>query len=64
MPPVDLSHCYFRAADLPGIDFSNAASKARVSTEHGFPAPFSPAELTADEVMLSANHGTRMRYKK
>ena len=64
MPPVDLSNCYFRAADLAGIDFSNARLEGASINGARISGAFFPAELTADEVMLSANDGTRMRYKK
>jgi uncharacterized protein YjbI with pentapeptide repeats len=60
---IDLSNCYFRAADLPGIDFSNARLEGASINGARISAPFSPP-LTADEVMLWANHGTRMRHKK
>jgi len=49
---------------LPGIDFSNARLEGASINETRISGAFFPAELTADEVMLSANHGTRMRYKK
>jgi uncharacterized protein YjbI with pentapeptide repeats len=64
MPPVDLSYCDFRAADLPGIDFSNARLEGASINGARISGAFFPAELTADEVMLWANHGSRMRHKK
>jgi uncharacterized protein YjbI with pentapeptide repeats len=61
---IDLSNCYFRATDLRGIDFSNARLEGASINGSRISGAFFPAELTADEIMLSVNHGTRMRYKK
>jgi uncharacterized protein YjbI with pentapeptide repeats len=61
---IDLSNCYFRAADLRGIDFSNARLEGASINGARIAGAFFPAELTTDEIMLSVDHGTRMRYKK
>lgn len=62
---LDLSDSYFRQADLRGIDFSQCAS-IEGSSIHG--AKISgvrfPDELSADEILLSLEHGTRLRYRK
>jgi uncharacterized protein YjbI with pentapeptide repeats len=56
---LDFSNSYFRQADLRGIDFSQSISLrgAKIS------GVYFPASLTADEINLSLQHGTRMRYK-
>ena len=61
---IDFSNCYFRAADLRGIDFSNARLEGASINGAPISGAFFPAELSADEIMLSVNHGTHMRYKK
>lgn len=60
---LDFSDCYFRQADLRGIDFSKCIN-FEGSSIHG--AKISgvgfPREIRADEIMLSLEHGTRLRY--
>ena len=62
---LDLSNSYFRQADLRGIDFSECLSIEGASI-HG--AKISgvrfPDALSAEEILLSLEHGTRMRYQK
>lgn len=62
---LDLSNSYFRQADLRGIDFSQCTS-IEGSSIHG--AKISgvrfPDGLAADEILLSLEHGTRLRYRK
>lgn len=61
---LDLSDGYFRQADLRGVDFSNA--RLLGASLHGtkISGAYFPAELSADEITLSFEHGTRMRYGK
>ena len=60
---LDLRHCYFRMSNLRGVDFSNARLEG--ASIHGaqISGVFFPAELDANEILLSLEHGTRMRYK-
>jgi len=60
---LDLSDCYFRMCNLRGIDFSN--TRLEGASIHGaqISGVYFPAELSADEILLSLEHGTRMRYK-
>lgn len=59
---LDLQGCYFRQADLRGIDFSKARlDRASVHASKISGCLF-PVELSADEITLSLVHGTRMRY--
>jgi uncharacterized protein YjbI with pentapeptide repeats len=60
---IDFSNCYFSAADLRGIDFSNARLESASINGARISGAFFPPELSTDEIMLSVNHGTRMRYK-
>ena len=60
---LDFSNSYFRMSNLRGIDFSNANLEG--ASIHG--AQISgvkfPVQLEPDEIKLSLEHGTRMRYK-
>ncbi len=60
---LDLSHCYFRMSNLRGIDFSN--TRLEGASIHGaqISGVFFPAALDAAEILLSLEHGTRLRYK-
>lgn len=62
---LDFSNSYFRQADLRGIDFTTCESLDGASI-HGakISGVYFPAELGADEILLSLQHGTRMRYKR
>lgn len=62
---LDFTNSYFRQADLRGVDFSNCVSLEGASI-HGakISGAFFPPELRADEILLSLEHGTRMRYTK
>lgn len=60
---LDFSNSYFRQADLRGIDFSKCSNFEGASI-HG--AKISgvcfPREIRAEEILLSLEHGTRLRY--
>ncbi len=60
---LDLSHCYFRMSNLRGIDFSN--TRLEGASIHGaqISGVFFPNALDANEILLSLEHGTRMRYR-
>jgi len=60
---LDLSNSYFRMSNLRGIDFSNTCLEG--ASIHGaqISGVFFPAALDANEILLSLEHGTRMRYK-
>ena len=59
---LDFSNCYFRMSNLRGIDFSNANLEG--ASIHGaqISGCYFPAQLSADEIQLSLEHGTRLRY--
>jgi len=60
---LDFSDCYFRQADLRGVDFANCSNFEGASI-HGAKisgARF-PKQICADEILLSLEYGTRMRY--
>ncbi|WP_166252711.1 pentapeptide repeat-containing protein [Marinobacter salicampi] len=59
---LDLSHAYFRGADIRGIDFSGANLEGASIAGAKISGCLFPRELHADEIIMSLNHGTRMRY--
>jgi uncharacterized protein YjbI with pentapeptide repeats len=60
---LDLSGCYLRQADLRGVDFSQTRLEGASLLGAKIAGALFPAELGADEIELSLNHGTRMRYR-
>lgn len=62
---LDFSNSYFRQADLRGIDFSQCVSLEGASI-HGakISGVYFPKALPPEEIRLSLEHGTRMRYRK
>ncbi|MCX4192433.1 pentapeptide repeat-containing protein [Methylophaga sp. OBS1] len=60
---LDFSNSYFRQADLRGIDFSGCLSLEGASI-HGakISGVYFPSQIRAEEIELSLQHGTRMRY--
>lgn len=61
---IDFSNSYFRAADLRGIDFSKACLAGASLNGARISGVLFPAEIDAEEIALSVNLGTRLRYKK
>ncbi|WP_417519427.1 pentapeptide repeat-containing protein [Marinobacter sp.] len=59
---LDMRHAYFRGADLRGIDFSQANLEGASLAGAKISGCFFPQRLKADEILMSLNHGTRMRY--
>lgn len=59
---MDIRDCYLRGADLRGIDFRGcnldgvSLANARIS------GCYFPAELSADEIRMSVELGTRLRH--
>lgn len=61
---LDLSNSYFRQADLRGVDFSECDSLEGASIHAAkISGAYFPKELHPDEILLSLEHGTRMRYR-
>ncbi|NOQ77119.1 MAG: hypothetical protein GQ475_04920 [Methylococcaceae bacterium] len=60
---LDFSDSYFRQADLRGVDFSNCDSLEGASI-HGakISGAYFPREIRAEELLLSLEHGIRLRY--
>jgi uncharacterized protein YjbI with pentapeptide repeats len=61
---LDFSNSYFRTTDMRGIDFSTAGLEGASIKAAKISGVLFPAELTTEEIALSIEHGTRMRYRK
>lgn len=60
---LDFSNAYFRGADLRGIDFRQAILEGASIAGAKISGCYFPDSLAADELIMSLNHGTRMRYR-
>jgi len=60
---LDLSSAYFRGADLRGIDFRQANMEGASIASTKISGCYFPIQLSAEEIVMSLNHGTRMRYQ-
>ncbi|RMG29699.1 MAG: pentapeptide repeat-containing protein [Gammaproteobacteria bacterium] len=60
---IDFSNTYFRQADLRGIDFTG--SNLEGASLHGakISGCYFPPELRAEEIQMSVELGTRLRYR-
>jgi uncharacterized protein YjbI with pentapeptide repeats len=61
---LDLSDSYFRSADLRGIDFRTTRLEGSTLTGANISGCFFPYELSAEEIRLSVEMGTRLRYRR
>ncbi len=60
---LDLRNAYFRGADLRGVDFRGTQLEGASIAGAKISGCYFPLELSADEIVMSLNHGTRMRYQ-
>jgi uncharacterized protein YjbI with pentapeptide repeats len=60
---IDFTDAYFRAADLRGLDLRHTAMEGASLGLAQISGAFFPVELTADEILMSVNFGTRLRYR-
>lgn len=59
---LDFSNSYFRQADLRGIDFSECRSMEGASIHAAkISGVYFPKQVSAQEILLSLEHGTRIR---
>lgn len=61
---LDFSNAYFRNADLSGIDFRETNLEGASLMDAKVSGVFFPAELSPEEIRLSLDHGTRLRYSR
>lgn len=59
---IDFGSSYFRQADLRGIDLSNSNLLGASMHAAKISGCYFPKEISANEINLSLNHGTRIRY--
>lgn len=60
---LDFSNSYFRDADLRGVDLSTCRLAGCSFYGAKVSGTLFPAELTAEEIRLSVEFGTRVRYR-
>ena len=60
---IDFTNGYFRSADLRGIDFSTSILEGASLAHAQISGAYFPPELSADEILMSMNFGTRLRYR-
>ena len=60
---LDLSDSYLRDADLRGVDFSGAVMQGVSLRGAKISGTYFPPQLSAEEIRLSVEFGTRMRYR-
>lgn len=59
---LDFRHAYFRGTDLRGVDLSKSRMEGASIASAKVSGCYFPHRLEADEIVMSLNHGTRMRY--
>ena len=59
---IDFRNAYFRSADLRGLDLSNTPMEGASIAHAQISGVLFPRELSADEILMSVNFGTRLRY--
>ena len=60
---VDFSGCYFRQANMRGLDLSQCNLNGASIHGTNISGVLFPKELSAQEILLSHQQGTRLRYK-
>lgn len=60
---VDFTDSYFRSADLRGLDLRTACIEGASLAHAQISGACFPVEMTADEILMSVNFGTRLRYR-
>lgn len=59
---VDFSDAYFRGADLRGVDLREARLEGASLAHAQISGTYFPLRLAPDEIRMSVNFGTRLRY--
>ena len=59
---VDLRGGDFRGIDLRGLDLRSAKLEGASLAHAQISGSYFPVELSADEILMSVNFGTRLRY--
>ncbi len=61
---LDFSDAYFRNSDLSGIDFRNTNLEGASILDAKLSGTYFPEALSPEEIRLSLDTGTRLRYRK
>jgi uncharacterized protein YjbI with pentapeptide repeats len=61
---LDFSNSYFRNTDLSGIDFRDTNLEGASLLDAKLSGTYFPTALSAQEIRLSLDTGTRLRYSK
>ncbi len=61
---LDFTNAYFRGADLRGLDLRQSDLHGASLAQAHISGANLPDELNAQEILLSVQHGTRMRYRR
>ncbi|MDR0355267.1 MAG: pentapeptide repeat-containing protein [Deltaproteobacteria bacterium] len=61
---ANLSGCYLRGANLAGLDLSGACLHGASIKNARISGCLFPASISAEEISLSLDHGTRIRQPK
>ncbi|GAC1034501.1 pentapeptide repeat-containing protein [Pseudomonas sp. No.21] len=59
---IDFTGAYFRGSDLRGLDLREASLEGASLAHAQISGAYFPTELAADEILMSVNFGTRLRY--
>ncbi len=60
---LDLRDAYLRGADLRGVDFRQCQLEGASLADAKISGCYFPKELSAEEIRMSVEKGTRMRYR-
>jgi uncharacterized protein YjbI with pentapeptide repeats len=60
---LDFSNAYFRHTDLSGIDFRETNLEGASLLDAKVSGVYFPEGLSPEEIRLSLDHGTRLRYR-
>lgn len=58
---LDLTDAYFRGADLRSVDFRECILSGASLADSKISGCYFPDSLAAQEILMSVNHGTRIR---
>lgn len=61
---LNLTDAYFRGADLRGIDFQGCCLDGASLADARISGCYFPHDLSAQEILLSVTHGTRLRHSR
>src|SRR3990167_4374251 len=60
---INFTNAYFRGADLRGLDLRDTQLEGASLAHAQISGAYFPAELSADEILMSLNLGPRLRYR-